>query len=104
MLSLAGIPPLAGFIGKFYIFSAAIQEGFITLAIAAVINSVIAAYYYFIVIKTMYLEKPQAKIEIKPAPSLNFALIIALILTLAIGIYPKPILDFVMHTSSLFIP
>ena len=104
LLSLAGIPPLAGFIGKFYIFSAAIEEGFITLAIAAVINSVIAAYYYFIVIKTMYLEKPQAKIEIKPAPSLNFALIIALILTLAIGIYPQPILDFVIHTSSIFIP
>lgn len=104
LLSLAGIPPLAGFIGKFYIFSAALQEGFLYLAIAAVINSVIAAYYYFIVIKTMYLEKPHTSIEVRVNPSLNFALILALILTLAIGIYPKPLLVFISQASNLFIP
>ena len=104
LLSLAGIPPLAGFIGKFYIFSAAIKEGFIYLAIAAVINSVIAAYYYFVVIKTMYLDPPQISIEISSSPALNLALIFALVLTLIIGIYPQPILDFVSQASSLVLP
>ena len=101
LLSLAGIPPLAGFIGKFYIFSAAIKEGFILLAIAAAVNSAIAAYYYFIVIRTMYLEKPLQSLKIKPAPCLALTLVICLILTLAIGIFPQPILDFAVKTSSL---
>ncbi len=94
LVSLAGIPPLAGFIGKFYIFSAAIKEEAIYLAIAAVINSVIAAFYYFNIIRVMYLEPPSGRLELKAPLFLNFVLILALALVLLIGIYPKPIIDF----------
>jgi len=55
LLSLAGLPPLAGFIGKYYVFAAALQGKFVTLTIIAAINSVIAAYYYFRIIRLMYL-------------------------------------------------
>ena len=69
------------------------KEGFIFLAIAAVINSVIAAYYYFIIIKTMYLDKPQKQIEIRPSLALNLALILLLIFTIACGLYPQPLIN-----------
>jgi NADH-quinone oxidoreductase subunit N len=96
LVSLAGIPPLAGFVGKFYIFSAAIKEGYVYLAIAAVINSVIAAYYYFNIIRVMYLARPSGgSIKIKATPYLNFVMIVALILVFLIGIYPKPAIEFV---------
>lgn len=95
LVSLAGIPPLAGFVGKFYIFSAAIKEGYNYLAIAAVINSVIAAYYYFNIIRVMYLAAPSGGVAINVSPSLNLVLILALFFVLFIGIYPKPAIDFV---------
>ena len=96
LISLAGIPPLAGFIGKFYIFSSALKEGFIYLAIAAVINSVIAAYYYFNIIRVMYLlPASSSAVKIKPSPALNLALVLSLFLVLAIGLYPKPVIDWV---------
>lgn len=95
LISLAGIPPLAGFVGKFYIFSAAIKQGYVYLAVAAVINSVIAAYYYFNIIRIMYLTKPSSEINIEASPSLNIVLLCALIFVLTIGIYPKPFINFV---------
>ncbi len=104
LLSLAGIPPLAGFIGKFYIFSASIKEGFLDLAIAAAINSVVACFYYFNVIKTMYLLPAQKDIKIHPAPSLNLALIVTLIFVLAIGLFPKPIIDFAANSIGIITP
>lgn len=104
LLSLAGIPPLAGFIGKFYIFSAAMKEGFIYLAVAGVINSVIAAYYYFNIIRTMYLTPAEKPVSIKPSLPLNFSLILTLALTVIIGIYPKPVIDFVFRALGILVP
>ena len=104
LLSLTGIPPLAGFIGKFYIFSAAIKEGFIYLAVAGVINSVIAAYYYFRIIRTMYLVRPLEAASIKPSLALNFALVLTAIFTLGIGLYPKPFIDFVTAALPILVP
>ena len=96
LISLAGIPPLAGFIGKFYIFSSALKEGFLYLAIAAAINSVIAAYYYFNIIRVMYLLPSSASaVRIKPSLALNLALVLSLLLVLAMGLYPKPVIDWV---------
>ncbi len=104
LLSLTGIPPLAGFIGKFYIFSAAIKEGFIYLAVAGVINSVIAAYYYFNIIRTMYLIPPLKEINIKISLPLNIVLALTLTLTFVIGLYPKPVIDFVAYTLTILVP
>lgn len=95
LLSLAGIPPLAGFIGKFYVFSSAIQGQFITLAVAAALNSAVAAYYYFKVVRLMYLA-PATGGEALPHPiSLLVPLWIALIGTVAMGIFPTFFIQFV---------
>ena len=89
MFSLAGVPPLAGFIGKFYIFSAAVKQGFIWLVIIGVMNSVVATYYYLRVTVIMYMRDP-----VKDVGNLSFSLpmIIALLITtfftLHMGILP----------------
>lgn len=95
LLSLAGIPPLAGFLAKFMVFSAAIEAKFILLAVAGVVNSVIALYYYVKVIRFMYLREPKV-IEMKAKPfALHFALVIAFVGILFIGLWPQPFLNWI---------
>lgn len=87
MLSLAGIPPFAGFSGKYYIFSEAIKNHLGTLTIIAVINSIIGVYYYFKVILAMYVQPAnETKID---TPILYWAVaIVCILLSLVLGIYP----------------
>jgi len=100
LLSLAGIPPLAGFMGKFLLFAAAIESKLVFLAIAAAINSVIAFYYYVYVIKCMYLDEPQI-LDVQPkSTALQTALIIAIAGILIIGIWPLPVLSLVNASIS----
>ena len=82
MLSLAGVPPLAGFMGKFYLFSAVLQGGFTGLAIIAAINSVISLYYYLNVIVVMYFSDkrefdwaPAQRIPMGPRVALTAAVV-----------------------------
>ncbi|MFH1800708.1 MAG: NADH-quinone oxidoreductase subunit N [Candidatus Omnitrophota bacterium] len=88
LLSLAGLPPFAGFIGKYYVFAAAIQAKFITLTIVAAINSVIAAYYYFRIVRLMYLTPPTGPAFPSPSRSLAIVLWILFLGVLAMGIFP----------------
>jgi NADH-quinone oxidoreductase subunit N len=67
MFSLAGIPPLAGFFAKFYVFAAAIKAGLTTLAVIGVVTSVVGAYYYLRLVKVMYFDEPRAPYEPMPA-------------------------------------
>ena len=68
LISLAGIPLTGGFMGKFYLFSAAIHEGYVGLAIVGVLNSVLSVYYYFRLMVFMYMKEPQgAETRIHPA-------------------------------------
>lgn len=60
MLSLAGIPPLVGFMSKFYLFSAVVRAGLVPLAVIGVINSLISVYYYLRLLVVMYMKKPEA--------------------------------------------
>jgi len=94
LLSLMGIPPLAGFVGKFYIFTVAIHAKLYWLAVIGVLTSAISAYYYFLLIKAMYLDEPKENFQIFSSRSLAFAIIISLIMTVLIGIYPAPFLSF----------
>ncbi len=93
MFSLAGIPPTAGFVGKFYIFSAAVKAGYIWLAIIGVLNSALSVYYYLRVTVMMYMRPAEKEIKLEPAPALIIVLIIAVFATLQIGIVPSPYLD-----------
>ncbi|MCH7760666.1 NADH-quinone oxidoreductase subunit N, partial [candidate division TA06 bacterium] len=94
LLSLAGIPPTLGFVGKFYIFGAAIENGFAWLAILGVLNSVIAAFYYFRVILNMYMKEPVGEFTYTPSRPLAFAVGASALATLFFGLYPKPIIEF----------
>lgn len=95
MLSLAGVPPLAGFLGKLYVFSAAISAGFVWLAIFGVINSVISAYYYLRVIARMALDEPAEPVEWSRCVGLTIGTALAAIGTVMIGLWPMPLLALV---------
>lgn len=94
LLSLIGIPPLAGFVGKFYLFGAAIRGGYVWLAVIGVLNSAVAAYYYLRVIVYMYMREPEAA-PAAYAPSFagGLALTIALVGIILLGVVPAPFAD-----------
>ncbi len=90
LLSLAGFPPTAGFVGKFYIFKAAIGAGHIWLVIIGAVNTAISAFYYLRVVVTMYMQEPEEELEFSPyASTLVVGLIIAAVGVLLIGILPS---------------
>ncbi|MFQ5899076.1 MAG: NADH-quinone oxidoreductase subunit N [Candidatus Methylomirabilia bacterium] len=99
LLSLVGIPPTAGFVGKFYLFGAAIRAGYIWLAVLAVLNSAVAAYYYLRLIVYMYMREPEA-VPTAYAPSLagGLALGIALWAVFQLGLMPAPLFDLAQAT------
>lgn len=94
MFSLAGIPPTAGFVGKFYIFSAAVKAGYIGLAIIGVLNSALSVYFYLRVTVMMYMRNPEKEFAGLPlSPAMAIALIIAVFGTLQMGITPSHYLN-----------
>ncbi|MCB8985327.1 MAG: NADH-quinone oxidoreductase subunit N [Ardenticatenaceae bacterium] len=86
MLSLAGIPPTAGFVGKLYVFRAAVEANLIWLAVVGVITAVISAFYYLRVVYLMFMYEGEAQIEAKPA--LRTAVVIMVLAVLLIGVLP----------------
>jgi NADH-quinone oxidoreductase subunit N len=89
MLSLGGIPPTAGFMGKFWLFSAAIEANYVGLAVIGVLNSAISLYYYVRLVVFMYVKKETTGSEPTANPALTFTLAVAVVATLALGIYPR---------------
>jgi len=90
MLSMAGIPPFAGFFGKFYIFMAAVEADLITLAVLGVISSVISAYYYLKIIKVMYFETSEDLIiQTKFSSESLFVLFISMFFIIFFIFYPS---------------
>jgi NADH-quinone oxidoreductase subunit N len=104
LLSLAGIPPTAGFFGKWFIFKAAIDAGLYWLAIVALVNSVIAAYYYLRVLVYMYMREPAAGAPVAvPMRSayVTAALVVSAILVLALGLTPTRYLDMAVSAAAI---
>jgi len=94
LLSLIGIPPTAGFVGKFYLFGAAVRTGFLWLAVIGVLNSAIAAYYYLRLIVYMYMRDPEgAPTVLVPSFPAGLALAVALWGVVQLGVLPAPFLD-----------
>ena len=89
MLSLGGIPPTAGFMGKFWLFSAAIDAQYYWLAVIGVLNSAISLYYYVRIVVFMYLKKESIGSEPTTSPALGVVLAVAVAATLIIGVYPR---------------
>ena len=95
LLSLLGLPITAGFLGKFYVFNAALESNLIWLAILLALNSVIGAYYYLRVIVVMYMREPATEIVAEPVPwTLSAVLWIAAAGTVFAGLFPARIIDF----------
>lgn len=103
MFALAGVPPTAGFVGKFYIFSAAVKGGYIWLAIIGVMNSLVSVYYYLRITVLMYMRPAEA--DLGPIPftyGLTFAVGLTAFATLAIGIFPGFFYDMAVNSVKIF--
>jgi NADH-quinone oxidoreductase subunit N len=94
MFSLAGIPPTAGFVGKFYVFMAAVQANLTWLAVLGVIGSAISAYFYLRVVMMMYMKEPGEAVEFSASRTAVIALTVAALVVLAVGVFPGPVLDY----------
>ena len=92
LLSLAGIPPTAGFLGKYYIFLALIQTGHYALAVIATLFVAVAIYYYFKIVRSMFVGEDTEPAPMATSVGLRVALGVSGLMTLAIGIYPEPFL------------
>jgi len=96
LISLAGIPPTAGFLGKFYVFGAAIEAGFVWLALFGVINSAISLFYYMQVVRAMYMtEEPAGGPALSWSGALGVALVATAVGTVVFGLYPTPVYGFI---------
>ena len=101
MLSLGGIPPTAGFMGKLWLFGAAIEAGAIWLVVIAVVNSAISAYYYLRVVVFMWINEDEpARSPIAIGPSMALAIAIAVLGTVVLGVYPQALFSHAVSAAA----
>jgi NADH-quinone oxidoreductase subunit N len=101
LLSLAGIPPTAGFLGKYYIFLSLIETGHFTLAIIGTLYVAVAIYYYFKIVRSMFIREETEKTPMATSFGMRVALCVTGVLTLLIGIYPEPFLRMAQNSVML---
>lgn len=99
MFSLTGIPPTAGFVGKFYLFKAALNAGYMWLVVIAVLMSAVSAYFYLRVVMYMYMKEPKEVHLPMKSPALSTAMAITVAMVLLIGILPSGFLDIAKNAS-----
>jgi NADH-quinone oxidoreductase subunit N len=92
LFSMAGVPPLAGFFAKFYVFLAAIKAGLFTLAVLGVLTSVIGVYYYLMIVKIMYFDEPAAAFD-RMAGGIAATLGVTGLFVILFFVYPGPLVD-----------
>lgn len=102
LLSLAGLPPLVGFIGKLLLFGAAIESGHVALAVAGAANSAVALYYYVNLIRLMYLQPPAQPAPLSPGGGLATGVALCAAATVLLGLFPSGLLDWVRAAASVF--
>ena len=103
MLALAGIPPTAGFMGKLYLFAAAVEGGYVLLTVIAVIMSAVSLYYYFRIVVQMYLQDGEEE-GAEPASLLRdrwteVMIAVCLVLTMVIGVWPAPVVGWAKNAA-----
>jgi NADH-quinone oxidoreductase subunit N len=102
LISLTGIPPTAGFMVKFYIFSAAVQHDLLWLVIIAVLNSVVSAYYYLRVVKVMWFNEPKFEGNVPSSPALRTALIVSCLGVILLGVLPNYAMKLAEMAAKMF--
>jgi NADH-quinone oxidoreductase subunit N len=100
LLSLAGIPPSIGFLGKLYVFAAAIRAGLYWLALAGAVNAVIALFYYARVVVQMFMQKQVREVSDVRSLPLNLALGVSAVATIVLGIFPQAVLTAIERSAS----
>jgi NADH-quinone oxidoreductase subunit N len=100
MLSLGGIPPTAGFMGKFWLFAAAIQADFVWLAVIGVANSAVSLYYYIRVVVFMWIKEEPSGSPIVAHPAMAIALTAAVAGTIVLGLYPTPLFNLALDSAA----
>lgn len=103
LISLTGIPPTAGFMGKLLVFKSAIDAGLLWLVIIAVVNSVISAFYYFNVIKVMFLGEVPSQEGVPSSNTLRFTLVVCTAGVFLLGVYPYAVFKFA-EVAALIVP
>lgn len=104
MVSLIGIPPTALFMGKLYLFTAAVKSDLVWLAVVGVVNSVLSAYYYLRVVRVMYLGRPAASESVRVSLPFKLAVGVSGLGILALGVAPGPLLDAVQSAARVVLP
>ncbi len=104
LFSLTGLPPLAGFIGKFYLFYAVVKEHFYYLAVVGILNSVVSLYYYVRIVKTMFLDAPLGtEGEVTLDPHNGSLLAVLSVMTVVLGLYWAPVVEFANRSAHFFL-
>ena len=99
MLSLAGFPPTAGFFGKLFVFVAATQQGFVLIAILAVVASMIAVYFYLRVIVMMYFHESDGEETLVMNKGMNAIVTVSSVLILALGLFPSTFMQMALSAT-----
>jgi NADH-quinone oxidoreductase subunit N len=100
LISFTGVPVSAGFIGKFYLFGAAVNAGYVSLALVGVVMSVVSAYYYLGVVVAMYMNDPRSEDPwARVAPAATAALGAAVIVVLGFGLFPGPLVSWARRAA-----
>lgn len=102
LLSLAGIPPLGGFVAKYMVFAAGIQAGYTWLVILGLLTAVVSLYYYVNIIKVMYFAPGKSTYSISAPFPAKLVLLIGVIGLILFGIFPNPIMEFAYETAKVF--
>ena len=101
LLSLGGIPPMAGFLGKWYVFAAAINSGWTSLAVVGAINAAISIFYYLRIVVVMVIQDPVEDATLVHSSPLTLTLVAAVLMTVLVGIWASPFLDWASSASQL---
>jgi len=103
LFGLIGLPPTVGFVGKWFLFSAALQRGQFYLVLIAAINAAVALYYYLLIIRQLYWVEPTTQNTIKPTPLIAVTAMATIILVIAMGTVPGPFWDMAARAARALI-
>ena len=101
MFGLAGIPPTPGLAGKWFLFSAVIEDGHIWLVLVAAVNATISLYYYLLVVKEAYLTPPGERADVKLSPTYSVVALVAIAIVAFSGFYPAPVWSMASSAASV---
>ena len=104
LFALAGVPPLSGFMSKLVLFTAAVEGNMWWLALAGVLNSAFSMAYYGWIVKRMYFDEPSSTERLKEPAPLVAVLVAATIITIVVGLYPGPIIGYLLQVAKFLVP